>query len=81
MAEASTANHEVVVVGGGQAGLAISYYLTRSDVKHLVLEAAGQPGASWTNRWDSLRLFTARRLQRAARPPVPRPGRPVPERP
>jgi putative flavoprotein involved in K+ transport len=47
---------EVVVVGGGQAGLAMSYYLTAQGRPHVVLEQ-GRIAESWrSKRWDSLRL-------------------------
>lgn len=49
---------DVIVVGGGQAGLAVSYYLSRQDVDFLVLDAGAETGESWRTRWDSLRLFT-----------------------
>jgi putative flavoprotein involved in K+ transport len=51
-------HHEVIVVGGGQAGLAIGYYLARQGREFTILEAAEQPAAAWRGRWDSLRLFT-----------------------
>lgn len=48
----------VVVIGGGQAGLAASYELGRSGIDHVVLER-GEVANSWrTERWDSLRLLT-----------------------
>src|ERR671918_1311531 len=50
---------EVVVVGGGQAGLAIGYYLARQGRAFTILEAADEPAAAWRERWDSLRLFTS----------------------
>ncbi|MFI6428391.1 flavin-containing monooxygenase [Promicromonospora sp. NPDC050880] len=74
MPEAIAADHRVVVVGGGQAGLAISYYLTRAGVQHLVLDADDQVGASWTNRWDSLRLFTPAAYSALPGLPFPGPG-------
>ena len=47
---------EVAVVGGGQAGLAMSYHLTAQGRPHVVLEQA-RVAESWrTRRWDSLRL-------------------------
>jgi putative flavoprotein involved in K+ transport len=48
---------DVVIVGGGQAGLALSYYLTAQGRSHLVLEQ-GRIAESWrSKRWDSLRLI------------------------
>ena len=51
----------VAIIGGGQAGLATSYLLRQRGIDHLVLEAGARIGASWRNRWDSLRLFTPAR--------------------
>jgi putative flavoprotein involved in K+ transport len=50
--------YEVIVVGGGQAGLAIGYFLAQQQRRFVILEAAAAPAASWRERWDSLRLFT-----------------------
>jgi putative flavoprotein involved in K+ transport len=52
---------EVVVVGAGQAGLAIGFFLARQGRRFLILEAADSVGAAWRERWDSLTLFTPRR--------------------
>jgi len=52
---------DVVVVGAGQAGLALGYHLTRAGVDVLLFERAERVGASWARRWDSLRLFTPAR--------------------
>lgn len=51
----------VVVVGAGQAGLAVSYHLKRQGIDHVVLDGASRAGDSWRARWDSLRLFTPAR--------------------
>lgn len=53
-------NHrfDTVVVGGGQAGLAIGYYLKRQGRDFVILDAGTHIGDAWRNRWDSLRLFT-----------------------
>jgi cation diffusion facilitator CzcD-associated flavoprotein CzcO len=48
---------EVVVVGAGQAGLAVSRELTQGGVGHVVLEK-GEIGQTWRGRWDSFRLVT-----------------------
>lgn len=47
----------VVVIGGGQAGLATSYELTSRGVEHVVLER-GHVGQTWRDRWDSFCLVT-----------------------
>lgn len=49
---------DVLVIGGGQAGLAMGYYLKRAGREFLILEGASEIGASWRSRWDSLVLFT-----------------------
>jgi putative flavoprotein involved in K+ transport len=48
---------ETVVVGGGQAGLAVSHELTDAGVPHVVLER-GRVGQTWRGRWDSFCLVT-----------------------
>lgn len=49
---------DVVVIGGGQAGLAIGYYLVQQGVRFVILDSNERVGDAWRNRWDSLRLFT-----------------------
>jgi putative flavoprotein involved in K+ transport len=53
-----TEHRDVVVIGGGQAGLAIGYFLSQQRRRFTILEAADQPAAAWRERWDSLKLFT-----------------------
>jgi len=48
---------DVVVIGGGQAGLATSHELTQAGVEHVVLER-GRVGETWRGRWDSFCLVT-----------------------
>src|SRR5215216_4886907 len=55
------ARREVVVVGGGQTGLAIGYFLAQQGRDFTILEAADEPAAAWRERWDSLKLFTSAR--------------------
>ena len=60
-ADTTVARREVIVVGGGQAGLAIGYLLAQQGRRFTILEAADTPAAAWRERWDSLRLFTPAR--------------------
>jgi putative flavoprotein involved in K+ transport len=48
---------DVVVIGAGQAGLAVSYELNTAGIEHVVLER-GLVGQSWRDRWDSFCLVT-----------------------
>lgn len=52
-----TESIDVVIVGGGQAGLAVSHELTAAGVAHVVLERE-RIGSSWTHRWDTFSLVT-----------------------
>src|SRR5919206_2951102 len=65
---------DVVVVGAGQAGLAIGHHLARSGRRFAILEAGPSVGTAWRERWDSLVLFTPRRYD--ALPGLPFPGEP-----
>ncbi len=50
---------DTIIIGGGQAGLATSYYLSKQGREHLVREQAAQAGNAWRNdRWDSFALLT-----------------------
>jgi putative flavoprotein involved in K+ transport len=49
---------DVVVVGGGQAGLAAGYYLRRTRLSFAILDANPHPGGAWTHAWESLTLFS-----------------------
>jgi putative flavoprotein involved in K+ transport len=63
MAEQGSAERfEVVVVGGGQAGLAVGFHLARRDVSFVIFDSHERTGDTWRMRWDSLRLFTPARL-------------------
>lgn len=53
-----TEQFDTLVIGGGQAGLSISYYLTQQDREHVVLEK-NRIGEMWRSRkWDSFSLVT-----------------------
>jgi putative flavoprotein involved in K+ transport len=49
---------DTVVIGAGQAGLAVGYYLARQHRSFVIVDAGERLGHSWDKRWDSLRLFT-----------------------
>jgi putative flavoprotein involved in K+ transport len=49
---------ETVIIGGGQAGLAVGYHLAQLGRSFVILDANLRTGDSWRQRWDSLRLFT-----------------------
>jgi putative flavoprotein involved in K+ transport len=66
--------YQVIVIGGGQAGLCVGHYLVEAGIDVLILEAAARIGESWRTRWDSLRLFTAAAY--AGLPGLPFPGDP-----
>ncbi|MFI9565359.1 MULTISPECIES: ArsO family NAD(P)H-dependent flavin-containing monooxygenase [Streptomyces] len=62
---------QVVVIGGGQAGLAAGYHLRRLGVDFVILDAQSTPGGAWQHAWESLHLFSP-----AAYSSLP--GRPMP---
>lgn len=47
-----------LVIGGGQAGLAVGHELAERDLPFLIVDASARTGDAWRNRWDSLTLFT-----------------------
>ncbi|MFD2442451.1 flavin-containing monooxygenase [Bacillus sp. CGMCC 1.16607] len=51
---------DVVVIGGGQAGLSMGYFLKKSHMKFIILDNQKRIGDSWRKRYDSLVLFTPR---------------------
>ncbi|MEM7417729.1 MAG: ArsO family NAD(P)H-dependent flavin-containing monooxygenase [Gemmatimonadota bacterium] len=53
--------YDVVVIGGGQAGLALGYYLRRTELDWVILDDQEIPGGAWTHAWDSLQLFSPAR--------------------
>jgi putative flavoprotein involved in K+ transport len=62
----TTDRREVIVVGAGQAGLAMGYFLSRQGRDFTILEAADEPALAWRERWDSLKLFTPARYNALA---------------
>ncbi|WP_346769259.1 NAD(P)-binding domain-containing protein [Planctomonas sp. JC2975] len=60
------ARPQVVIIGAGQAGLAVAYYLRRfqlePDVDFVVLDRGPVTGGAWQFRWDALRLGSAHKV-------------------
>src|SRR6266540_2618588 len=74
VSEAMNERFEVVIIGGGQAGLAMAYYLRQRGLRFVIFERADSIAPAWRERWDSLTLFTPRRY--SALPGLPFPGDP-----
>lgn len=68
-------NMDVLVIGGGQAGLAMGYHLKRAAYDFQIVERHPRIGDSWRNRYDSLILFTPRAY--SALPGLSVPGDPA----
>ncbi len=73
-------SYPVVVIGAGQAGLAMSYYLHQHGIAHLVLDRHERIGDTWRNRWQSLHLFTPARYSRLPGLAFPAPAYSLPSR-
>jgi putative flavoprotein involved in K+ transport len=65
---------DVIVIGGGQAGLSVGYHLARTGARFVILDAHERVGDSWRDRWDSLRLFTAAKFDGLDGMRFPAPG-------
>ena len=66
---------DTMIIGGGQAGLALGHYLKRQNRKFLIVDASPRTGDAWRRRWDSLRVFTPAKYD--GLPGVPFPADPV----
>jgi putative flavoprotein involved in K+ transport len=71
---------DVVVVGGGQAGLAMAWHLRRRGMRFVVLEAGPELGHVWRARWDSLRLFSPAQYSSLPGMPFPAPADTYPKK-
>src|SRR5688572_6135165 len=50
--------YDVIVIGGGQSGLAMGYYLRRTGLSYIILDNQKESGGAWLHTWKSLRLFS-----------------------
>lgn len=65
---------DVIVIGGGQAGLAAGYHLQKSKLQFLILESEERAAGSWPKYYDSLKLFSPARF--SSLPGMKIPGEP-----
>jgi putative flavoprotein involved in K+ transport len=65
---------DVIVIGAGQAGLALGYHLTHSGKDFVILDAGPEVGHAWRTRWDSLRLFSPAEYDALPGMPFPAPA-------
>jgi hypothetical protein len=81
VAQAERPEHvDVLVIGAGQAGLAVGWHLREEGIRSfLLLDAGPEVGHVWRSRWDSLRLFTPAEYD--ALPGMPSPPPPARTRP
>ncbi len=70
--------YDTIVIGAGQAGLSVGYYLARQKRDYLIVDAGERIGDSWRKRWDSLRLFTQAKFDSLVGMPFPAPGNTFP---
>jgi putative flavoprotein involved in K+ transport len=68
-----TEAQDVLVIGGGQAGLAMGYHLAQLRRHFLIVDAGDEIGQAWRSRWDSLRLFTPAQYDNLPGMPFPAP--------
>jgi putative flavoprotein involved in K+ transport len=72
--------YDTIIVGAGQAGLAVGHHLAARDADFLVVDGATRVGDSWRTRWDSLRLFTPAKYAGLPGMPFPAPPDHLPDK-
>jgi len=74
MRDPGTQYFETIVIGGGQAGLSVGYYMRQQRRQFVILDGSRTIGEAWRRRWDSLRLFTPARYAGLPGMEFPAPG-------
>jgi len=64
--------YQTIVIGGGQAGLAVGHFLARQGENFIILDKNPSTGDVWRGRWDSLRLFTPSQFDSLPGMPFPK---------
>ncbi|RSK41771.1 flavin-containing monooxygenase [Mangrovimonas spongiae] len=64
---------DFIIIGAAQAGLSMAYFLKQRNKDFLIIDKEDQIGASWLNRWNSLKLFTPTEFNHLAGMPFPAP--------
>jgi len=75
-----TERFKVIIIGGGQSGLSLGYYLSQAGHSYLILDAEKRIGDAWRKRWDTLRLFTPARYDSLPGLPFPAPRHSFPSK-
>lgn len=65
--------HDVIIIGGGQAGLVQGYYLQQHNIDFIILDANASIGGSWHQYWDSVTLFSSAKYSSLDGLPFPDP--------
>lgn len=73
-------SHDVIIIGAGQAGLSVAYFLRRTQRTFRILDAEQAGGGAWQHGWDSLRLFSPAAWSSLAGWPMPATGETYPGR-
>ncbi|MFS2156745.1 ArsO family NAD(P)H-dependent flavin-containing monooxygenase [Pseudomonas sp. Pseusp122] len=71
MTVSQNSKFDVVVIGGGQSALTVAYFLKRTGLSYVLLDAESAPGGAWQHGWDSLRLFSPSAWSSIAGWPMP----------
>ena len=79
-ASARVERFDTIVIGGGQAGLAVGQALATRDADFVILDREARTGDSWRQRWDSLRLFTPAAWSGLPGMPFPAPPSHLPDK-